>query len=197
MATAVGFAGLLQLLMLTLRAGDEKLAAPLRVTFDEPMRGFFVKGMAGMVANSGPQLLIMAGAVIASSSPAAVSWLYFANRLIELPLGIVGTAMGTVLVPELSRAVRSGDHAAIVSEPIEIASGTGWRYARISGDFNPIHLTDRTAGMFGFKQSVAHGMWSLGRCLGSAAKDLFSQDVICGIPFWVCSFQPKVRRSRQ
>lgn len=58
------------------------------------------------------------------------------------------------------------------SDPIEVAPGTGWRYARISGDFNPIHLTDRTAGMFGFKQSVAHGMWSLGRCLGSAAKDL-------------------------
>jgi len=32
-------------------------------------------------------------------SPSAVSWLYFANRLIELPLGIVGVAMGTVLVP--------------------------------------------------------------------------------------------------
>jgi putative peptidoglycan lipid II flippase len=61
MAAAVGFAGLLQLLMLTLRAGGEKLAAPLKVTFDAPMRGFFVKGMAGMVANSGPQLLIMAG----------------------------------------------------------------------------------------------------------------------------------------
>src|SRR3954463_4081216 len=113
MAAAVGFAGLLQLLMLTLRAGGEKLAAPLKLTFDAPMRGFFVKGMAGMVANSGPQLLIMAGAVIASSSPAAVSWLYFANRLIELPLGIVGTAMGAVLVPELTRAVGGGDQASL------------------------------------------------------------------------------------
>src|SRR5260370_1110789 len=83
-AAAVGFAGLVQLLRL--RASGQKLAAPLKVSFDAPMRGFFVKGMAGMVANSGPQLLIMAGAVIASSSPAAVSWLYFANRLIELPL---------------------------------------------------------------------------------------------------------------
>ena len=51
---------------------------------------------------------MVAGAVIASSSPSAVSWLYFANRLIELPLGIVGVAMGTVLVPELTRAVRGG-----------------------------------------------------------------------------------------
>jgi putative peptidoglycan lipid II flippase len=82
--------------------------------------------MAGMVANSGPQLLIMAGAVIASSSPAAVSWLYFANRLIELPLGIVGTAMGTVLVPELTRAVGAGDKASLgqaESRALELAVG--------------------------------------------------------------------------
>ena len=126
MAATVGFAGLLQLLMLTLRAGGEKLAAPLKVSFDAPMRGFFVKGMAGMVANSGPQLLIMAGAVIASSSPAAVSWLYFANRLIELPLGIVGTAMGTVLVPELTRAVGADDKVSLAraeSRALELAVG--------------------------------------------------------------------------
>jgi putative peptidoglycan lipid II flippase len=126
MAAAVGFAGLLQLLMLTLRAGGEQLAAPLKVTFDAPMRGFFVKGMAGMVANSGPQLLIMAGAVIASSSPAAVSWLYFANRLIELPLGIVGAAMGAVLVPELTRAVGADDKASLAkaeSRALELAVG--------------------------------------------------------------------------
>ena len=59
-----------------------------------------------MMASSAPQLLMVAGAIIASSSPSAVSWLYFANRLVELPLGIVGVAMGTVLIPELTRAVR-------------------------------------------------------------------------------------------
>jgi putative peptidoglycan lipid II flippase len=125
-AAAVGLAGLLQLLMLTLRAGGEKLAAPLKVSFDAAMRGFFLKGLAGMVANSGPQLLIMAGAIIASSSPAAVSWLYFANRLIELPLGIVGTAMGIVLVPELTRAVGSDDKASLAqaeSRALELAVG--------------------------------------------------------------------------
>jgi putative peptidoglycan lipid II flippase len=55
-----------------------------------------------------------------------VSWLYFANRLIELPLGIVGVAMGTVLVPELSRALRGNDHTAIAhagSRGLELALG--------------------------------------------------------------------------
>ena len=60
----------------------------------------------------------------------------------------------------------------VTIETLDIAENTGWRYARISGDFNPIHLTARTAKMFGFKQAVAHGMWSLGRCLGSAALHL-------------------------
>ncbi|HEY0912395.1 MAG TPA: lipid II flippase MurJ, partial [Bradyrhizobium sp.] len=67
-----------------------------------------------------------AGAVIASTSPSAVSWLYFANRLIELPLGIVGVAMGTVLVPELTRALRGNDPASMAhaeSRGLELAVG--------------------------------------------------------------------------
>jgi putative peptidoglycan lipid II flippase len=125
-AATVGIAGLLQLAMLVLRRGPENFATPLRVSFDREMRGFLRQALPGMVASSGPQLLIVAGAVIASQSPSVVSWLYFANRLIELPLGIVGTAMGTVLVPELTRAVRSGDHAAIghaESRGLELAVG--------------------------------------------------------------------------
>jgi putative peptidoglycan lipid II flippase len=64
--------------------------------------------------------------VIASASPSAVSWLYFANRLIELPLGLVGVAMGTVLVPEMSRALRGNDAAAVAqaeSRGLELAVG--------------------------------------------------------------------------
>ena len=90
------------------------------------MRGFLGKAIPGMIASSGPQLLVVAGAIIASSAPSAVSWLYFANRLIELPLGIVGVAMGTVLVPELSRALRGNDHTAIAtagSRGLELALG--------------------------------------------------------------------------
>jgi putative peptidoglycan lipid II flippase len=55
-----------------------------------------------------------------------VSWLYFANRLIELPLGIVGVATGTVLVPELTRALRGGDRSAVAhaeSRGLELAVG--------------------------------------------------------------------------
>jgi putative peptidoglycan lipid II flippase len=126
MAATVGIAGLLQLLILVSRRGGGSIATPLRISFDADMRGFFGKAIPGMIASSGPQLLVVAGAVIASSSPSAVSWLYFANRLIELPLGIVGVAMGTVLVPELARALRGDDRSAVAhaeSRGLELAVG--------------------------------------------------------------------------
>jgi putative peptidoglycan lipid II flippase len=125
-AATIGIAGLLQLLVLILRGGGASIATPLRVSFDADMRGFFAKAIPGMIASAGPQLLVVAGAIIASSSPSVVSWLYFANRLIELPLGIVGVAMGTVLVPELTRALRGDDRIAVAhaqSRGLELAAG--------------------------------------------------------------------------
>src|SRR3954447_16457323 len=79
-AATVGFAGLAQLLVLAWRSRASNLATPLRISFDPPMRGFFAKAIRGMIAGASPQLLVLAGAVIASSSPSAVSFLYFANR---------------------------------------------------------------------------------------------------------------------
>src|SRR6266700_5589742 len=126
MAATVGIAGLLQLLILVWRRDGGSIATPLRIAFDAQMRGFLGKAIPGMIASSGPQLLVVAGAIIASASPSAVSWLYFANRLIELPLGIVGVAMGTVLIPELARALRDEDHASMISAEsrgLELAVG--------------------------------------------------------------------------
>ncbi|MGP8123503.1 MAG: murein biosynthesis integral membrane protein MurJ [Xanthobacteraceae bacterium] len=115
LAATVGIAGLLQTLILVQRRPQRSgLAAPIRVAWDAEMGGFLRKAIPGMVANSGPQFLIVFGAILASSAPASVSWLYFANRLIELPLGMVGVAMGTVLVPSLTRAVHDGDRSALV-----------------------------------------------------------------------------------
>ena len=124
-AATVGLAGLLQLVILWWRRGGGT-ATPLRFTLDAEIRGFLGKAIPGMIANAGPQALIVAGAIIASSQPAAVSWLYFANRLIELPLGMVGAAMGSVMVPELARAVRGRDRNAVVraeSRGLELALG--------------------------------------------------------------------------
>ena len=125
-AATVGVAGLTQLLILILRSRGSHFATPLRVAFDSEMRGFVARAVPGMVAGAGPQLLIVVGAIVASSSSSAVSWLYFANRLIELPLGIVGVAVGAVLVPELARTVHADDQSATIhaqSRGLELATG--------------------------------------------------------------------------
>jgi acyl dehydratase len=46
-----------------------------------------------------------------------------------------------------------------------LASDVGRRYAAVSGDRNPIHISDLTAKPFGFRRHIAHGMWTHARAL--------------------------------
>jgi acyl dehydratase len=50
-----------------------------------------------------------------------------------------------------------------------IPDDAGRRYAKVSGDVNPIHLSGLTAKAFGFKRAIAHGMWVKARVLGALA----------------------------
>ncbi|MBV9916276.1 MAG: hypothetical protein JO153_07205 [Solirubrobacterales bacterium] len=64
--------------------------------------------------------------------------------------------------------------------PAAIATNTQWRldgdlgrrYARASGDLNPIHLHPLSARLFGFPSAIAHGMWTKARCLAALAPAL-------------------------
>jgi putative peptidoglycan lipid II flippase len=99
---------------------------PRRLSLGLPpaVRRFFLQAVPGVLAGGMPQLKLMAGAMVASSSPAAVSWLYYANRLYELPLGVVSIAIASVLGPAIAASVRSEDgaHAAAAqSRALEIA----------------------------------------------------------------------------
>ena len=55
------------------------------------------------------QINLLVGRQVASFTEGAVAWLSYADRLYQLPLGVVGIAIGTVLLPELSRRLRAGD----------------------------------------------------------------------------------------
>ena len=69
--------------------------------------------MAPAALGSGVQQLnLLIDVIIASHIPGAVSYLYYADRITELPIGMIGVAVGTVLLPMLSKQIRSGDHAA-------------------------------------------------------------------------------------
>ena len=59
------------------------------------------------------QINLFVDTIIASFLPTgAVSYLYYADRLNQLPLGVIGIAVGTVLLPEMARQLKSGDEAA-------------------------------------------------------------------------------------
>lgn len=49
---------------------------------------------------------------------------------------------------------------------------TGRRYARVAGDYNPIHLYALTAKLFGFPRTIAHGLWNKARCLHALQEHL-------------------------
>ncbi len=65
----------------------------------------------GAIAASATQINIFISGVLASHINGARSWLAAADRLYQLPLGLVGVAIGVALLPGLSRAVSSGDKA--------------------------------------------------------------------------------------
>ncbi|MDY6920751.1 MAG: MaoC/PaaZ C-terminal domain-containing protein [Pseudomonadota bacterium] len=53
-----------------------------------------------------------------------------------------------------------------------VQDNIGRRYAKVSGDSNPIHLFAMTARLFGFKRHIAHGMWSKARAMGTLEPQL-------------------------
>lgn len=55
------------------------------------------------------QINLVVGQLVASRTEGAVSWLFAADRLYQLPLGVIGIAVGIVLLPDLSRRLKSGD----------------------------------------------------------------------------------------
>jgi len=87
---------------------------------------FFGRALPGLIATSIPQLKLIAATAIVSASPAAVSWLYYANRLYELPLGIASIAVAAVIVPRIAGSVHArneGQFASAQSRAYEIAIG--------------------------------------------------------------------------
>ncbi|NVO15562.1 MAG: murein biosynthesis integral membrane protein MurJ [Rhodoplanes sp.] len=96
------------------------------LTLSPALRRLFVLAGPGLVAGGIPQITLMAGAMIASPSPAAVSWLYYADRLYEFPLGVVSVAIAAVMGPVIATRVRTGtgpEIAAVQSRAMELALG--------------------------------------------------------------------------
>jgi putative peptidoglycan lipid II flippase len=127
LAAAIAVAGVFQLLVVggaTLRLEHPPIAPQLSASSD--VRGFFRRMLPGVIAAGIPQITLIAGTMVASSSPSAVSWLTYSYRLYELPLGIVSIAIAAVMTPAIAAHVRADDRvasAAAQSRAFEIALG--------------------------------------------------------------------------
>ncbi len=109
LAWAVSVAGLLQLLAVMVAAKRIGMALKLSMPRLTPgVRRLFRLGIPGVISGGIVQINIVIGTLIASMQDQAVAWLYYADRLYQLPLGVVGIAIGVVLLPDISRLLRAG-----------------------------------------------------------------------------------------
>lgn len=103
---AGGIAQLVLVYVAAARAGFvPKLKWP---RFDAEVKRFWLLAVPAVIAGGITQINIFVGTIIASAADSAIAYLYYADRLYQLPLGIIGIAVGTVLLPELSRHLKGG-----------------------------------------------------------------------------------------
>ena len=112
-AWGVFIAGILELLLVMGDAGRAQVLASFSwPRLDENVRKFFRALGPATVGSAGVQLAMFADTIIASFLAAgAISALYYADRINQLPIGVIGIAIGTVLLPEMSRRLAAGDDA--------------------------------------------------------------------------------------
>ncbi|AGK59964.1 integral membrane protein MviN [Hyphomicrobium denitrificans 1NES1] len=114
-AWAVFVAGFLQLALLIWGMHKAGMLLGLRwPRMTNDMRRLVQLGIPGVVSGGVTQINIAIGTVIASLEPGAVSQLYYADRVYELPLSIVGIAVGIVLLPDVARQLRAGNTAGVM-----------------------------------------------------------------------------------
>ena len=82
------------------------------------------------------------------------------------------------------------DGVAVQSSSFRAPSGLGRRYGFISGDVNPIHMSDLTARAFGFPRAIAHGMWSLGRAASDFEPERFNGGCEYSVSFKLPIYMP-------
>jgi putative peptidoglycan lipid II flippase len=110
LAWTVPFAGFAQMLVLWLAARREGLTLwPRRPRMTPELKRLLVIAAPAALAGGVVQVNLLVGRQVASFFDGAIAWLNYADRLYQLPLGVVGIAIGVVLLPDLSRRLRAGD----------------------------------------------------------------------------------------
>jgi len=107
---AVSLAGFLQLIILFFYV--KKYFKPIltfKIKLDEKIKFFFQKLLPSIFSSGVTQINILVGTIIASFQAGAVSYLYYADRVYQINLAVAGIAVGTVMLPELSKQVKNNN----------------------------------------------------------------------------------------
>ncbi len=103
-------AGVAQLALVWVAADRAGLRIrPTRPRWTPAMARLVRVAIPAALAGGVVQINLLVGQLVASNTEGAVSWLYAADRLYQLPLGVVGIAVGIVLLPDLSRRLKARD----------------------------------------------------------------------------------------
>ena len=105
---AVSFAGFLQLLILLFFVRKNfKPILIIKIKIDKKIKFFFSKLLPSIFSSGVTQINILIGTIIASFQAGAVSYLYYADRIYQINLAVAGIAVGTVMLPQLSKYIKN------------------------------------------------------------------------------------------
>ena len=113
---AVSFSGLLQLLILLffVRKNFRPILS-IKIKINAKIKFFFQKLVPSIFSSGVTQINILVGTIIASFQAGAVSYLYYADRVYQINLAIAGIAVGTVMLPELSKYIKNNNYEQVTN----------------------------------------------------------------------------------
>lgn len=113
---AVSLAGFLQLIVLLFFVRKNfKPILSIKIKIDGQIKLFFRKLLPSIFSSGVTQINILVGTIIASFQAGAVSYLYYADRVYQMNLAVAGIAVGTVMLPELSKHVKNNNSELITN----------------------------------------------------------------------------------
>lgn len=110
LAFSVFIGGALQLLAIYIAIKRRKIKLYFaKPRFNADIRKLFQNMTPAVIGSGVSQINLWVGTIIATSIPGAVSLIYYADRITQLPLALIGVSIGIVILPTLSRHVKTGN----------------------------------------------------------------------------------------
>ena len=106
MAGTVVLSGIIQFLTLWKRIRSKHFGLRLIIPhWNAQIKNMFKRFGVSLVGSGFYQITIIVGTLVASWQSGAVSWLYYSDRMVQLPFAMIGLAVGTVLISSISKAL--------------------------------------------------------------------------------------------